>query len=65
LKYATYLAVCTCIGPLAPSPNIELAFSVLFAVSLALALALGKNNVNMLLKIKFQQGNFVVKSEFN
>jgi hypothetical protein len=57
--------VCTCIGSLAPSPNIELAFSVLFAVSLALALALGKNNVNMLLKIKFQQGNFVVKSEFN
>jgi hypothetical protein len=48
---------------LAPSPNIELAFSVLFAVSLALAL--GKNNVNMLLKIKFQQGNFIVKSEFN
>jgi hypothetical protein len=52
-------------GSLAPSPDIELAFSVLFAAPLALALALGKNNVNMLLKITFQQGNFVAKLEFN
>jgi hypothetical protein len=63
LKYATYLAVCTCIGSLTLSLDIELAFSVLFADPLALAL--GENNVNMLLKIKFQQGNFVAKSEFN
>jgi hypothetical protein len=48
---------------LALSLDIELAFSVLFADPLALAL--GENNVNMLLKIKFQQGNFVAKSEFN
>jgi hypothetical protein len=52
-------------GSLAPSPDIEFAFSVLFAAPLALALALGKNNANMLLKIKFQQGNFVAKLEFN
>jgi hypothetical protein len=45
---------------LAPSPDIELAFSVSFAAPLALAL--GKNNANMLLKIKFQQGNFVAKT---
>jgi hypothetical protein len=48
---------------LTPSPDIELAFSVSFAAPLALVL--GKNNVNMLLKIKFQQENFVAKSEFN
>jgi hypothetical protein len=52
-------------GSLAPSLDIELAFSVLFVAPLALALALGKNNANMLLKIKFQQGNFVAKLEFN
>jgi hypothetical protein len=45
---------------LAPSPNIELVFLVLFAAPLALAL--DKNNADMLLKIKFQQGNLVAKT---
>jgi hypothetical protein len=57
------LVVCTCIGSLAPSPDIELVFSVSFVAPLALAL--GKNNVNMLLKLKFQQKKFVAKIEFN
>jgi hypothetical protein len=35
------------------SPDIELVFSVSFVAPLALALALGKNNANILLKIKF------------
>jgi hypothetical protein len=37
---------------LAPSPGIELVFSVLFAAPLAVAL--GKNNANKLLRIKFK-----------
>jgi hypothetical protein len=44
-------------------PPIELVFSVSFVVPLTLAL--GKNNTNKLLRIKFQKRNFVAKSEFN
>jgi hypothetical protein len=45
------------------TPPIELAFSILFAASLTLAL--DKNNANRLVRIKFQQENFVAKIEFN
>jgi hypothetical protein len=49
-------------GPLAPSPDIELAFSVSFAA--LLIVALDKNNANRLLRIIFQQEHFVAKLEY-
>jgi hypothetical protein len=47
---------------LTPSLDIELAFSV--SIAAPLAVALGKNNASRLLRIKFQEENFVAKSEY-
>jgi hypothetical protein len=44
-------------------PPIELALSVSFAAQLTLAL--GKNNANRLVRIKFQKEHFIAETEFN